>query len=177
MNTLRRRPIAWKARVEQLVRIRRCVPYDLGRAYICETPWQPGDSALYERMGPERRPCPLCEVHYVLSEVIANGIRAEVEEERRRQDEMPYRAHLEADRDVMRKVKALEVEVTAHAGADACALHLLHKHGSVEAALEELEDDAYAVDADYWSAVRTRLGWMAHPYGEVIARSGEGATL
>ena len=158
----RRMPVSWKAYAAQLTRYRCCVHLGLGRAWACALPWQPGNAAHYERMGPVRRPCPPCEVRYACELIIARALRAEVEQEDERIASMSYRAWLESDQELMRMVE----RALAGDGNDGCsipivtALVMLREHGSVEAALEDLRDDAYAMDSWYFEIVRHVLRCM-----------------
>lgn len=163
----------WKAYVERFCRYRVCVRLDLGRAWACEWPWEPGDSPTAERMGPERRPCPLCEVRRDVQDIIARAHRSERIAEEARIEAMPYLAWLESDRGLMRKVeRAVRDQLGAFERWDTLttALVMLREYGCAEAALEELQHEAYAMDADHFDVVRNYLGVMHMPKSAAEAR-------
>jgi len=154
------RASSWKAYAEYVARYRTCVRLDLGRVWACEWPWEPGDLAITERMGPERRPCPLCELRRALSEVITRGLRDEIRCEEDRIGSLSYRAWLESDARFMRTVACIEMGLEPRGGDTAFAMVMLREHGSVEAALACLADDAYAMDREFFDAVRVELQLM-----------------
>jgi len=164
------RASSWKAYAEYVARYRTCVRLDLGRTWACEWPWEPGDLAVTERIGPERRPCPLCELRRELSAVIARGLHAEMDAEASRVAALSYREWLGSDAALMRKVQRAEsgtLGALERADDLVTALVMLREHGSVEAALEELSDDAYAMDSDFYSVVRLELRLMSVPMRDV----------
>jgi hypothetical protein len=165
-----RRSTTWRATAERLTRYRRCIRLDGGGSVVCEEPWQPGDSAFSEEMGPVRRPCPLCEVYRALTFVMDRCRCAERIAEEMRLKAMTYRELLESDRTVMRKVELGEQGLMARLGADAIALMLLREHGSVDAALKELTHEAYATDEVLFDDVRIALRLMHVPMGEFWER-------
>lgn len=156
---LRRMP-RWKTAAQRLTRYRRCMQLDAGGAggaVVCERPWQPGDSALFERMGPVRRPCLLCDLHRELTHVMSSALRREMAADEARRLAMTYREACECDHALMSIVEQAEQGLTAHPGALVIALMVLREHGSVEASLEELSNEKYKTDEVFFAEVRTHL--------------------
>jgi hypothetical protein len=163
---------SWKAYAESVARYRTCVRLDLGRVWACEWPWEPGDLAITERMGPERRPCPLCEVRRWATRMIADALHVEIAAENESVESGTYLAWLESDHALMRKVER-GAEGNLHGferlGTLGTALVMAREAGSIEAAFEELRDDAYAMDAVYFDAVGMFLRVLHLPKREATA--------
>lgn len=164
-------PTRWKAYAEHATRYRTCVRLDLGRAWSCE--WEPGDLATVERMGPERRPCPLCELRWWATRVIADALHAEMAHEAERSERGTYLAWLESDHALMRKVERAQegqLRDLEREGTLVTALVMARQFASTEAALEELSDDAYAMDATYFNEVCVFLRVLHLPKREAVAQ-------